>query len=94
MESRVKMAKLYSFLRINNRQPLKTLREKEKLFVMSNLFFSFNQITVSPFVHIFYISLFAVKLEEPKIGKSGKGLTLEQIENINFVGDKLIVTKM
>ena len=31
--------------------------------------FSLNQITVSPFVHIFdTISLFAIELEEPKIG--------------------------
>ena len=36
-----------------------------------------NQITVSPFVHIFeFITLFAVKLEEPKIGISGKGLKI------------------
>ena len=38
--------------------------------------FLLNQITVSPFVHIFdIISLFAGRLEEPKIGISGKGLT-------------------
>ena len=37
--------------------------------------FLLNQIIVSPFVHIFdLISLFAAKLEEPKICKSGKGL--------------------
>ena len=36
--------------------------------------FLFNQIIVSPFVHIFdIISLFAAELEEPKIGKSVKG---------------------
>ena len=35
-----------------------------------------NQLTVFPFVHIFdIISLFAVELEQPKIGKSGKDLT-------------------
>ena len=40
-------------------------------------YFLFNQITVSSFVHIFdIISLFAVELDEPKIGISGKGLTL------------------
>ena len=39
--------------------------------------FQLNQITVSPFVHIFdIISLFAVELEESKTGISGKGLTL------------------
>ena len=38
--------------------------------------FQLNQITVSPFVHIFgIISLFAVELEVPKISISGKGLT-------------------
>ena len=35
--------------------------------------------TVSLIVHIFdIISLFAVELEEPKIGISGKGLTSDQ----------------
>ena len=38
--------------------------------------FLVNQIIVSPFVDIFDISLFAAKLEEPKIGISGKGLIL------------------
>ena len=38
--------------------------------------FQLNWITVSPHVHIFDIlSLFAVELEEPKIGISGKRLT-------------------
>ena len=38
--------------------------------------FQLNQITVSPFVHIFdNIPLFAVELEKPKTGISGKGLT-------------------
>ena len=37
--------------------------------------FLFNQIIVSPFVHIFdIISLFAAELEDPKIGIRGKGL--------------------
>ena len=40
--------------------------------------FQLNQITVSPFFHIFDItSLFAVELEEPKIGLSGKGLNFK-----------------
>ena len=34
------------------------------------------QIIVSPFVHIFHISLFASEFEERKIGISGKELTL------------------
>ena len=37
--------------------------------------FLLNQITVSPFVHIFdIISLFAAEFEKPKIGIWGKGL--------------------
>ena len=41
--------------------------------------FQLNQITVSPFVHIFdIISLFAVELEEPNSGISGKGLNTEK----------------
>ena len=36
--------------------------------------FLLNQIIVSQYVHIFdIVSLFVVELEEPKIGKSGKG---------------------
>ena len=36
--------------------------------------FLLNQITVSPFVHIYdIISLFAAEFEEPKIGMYGKG---------------------
>ena len=43
--------------------------------------FQLNQVTVSPFVHIFdIIPLFAAEFEEPKIGISGKGLT----DNFNF----------
>ena len=38
--------------------------------------FQWNQVIVSPFVHIFdIISLFAAELEEPKIGIWGKGLS-------------------
>ena len=38
--------------------------------------FLLNQITVSPFVHIFdIVSLFAAELEEPKICISVKGLS-------------------
>ena len=35
---------------------------------------------VSPFVHIFDISLFAAEFEKPKIGISGKGLTKKTID--------------
>ena len=42
--------------------------------------FLFNQIIVSPFIHIFdIISLFPAESEKPKIGISGKGLTLYHI---------------
>ena len=49
-----------------------------------------TQIIVSPFVHIFdIISLFAAELKEPKIGISGKELTLPN--NKNFGQDQLEV---
>ena len=48
-----------------------------KQFLLFPQCFQLNQTTVSPFVHIFdIISLFAVELEEPKIGISGKGLMI------------------
>ena len=44
-------------------------------FLLFPLCFQLNQINVFPFVHIFdIIYLFAVELEEPEIGISGKGL--------------------
>ena len=46
-----------------------------KQFLCFPQHFLLNQIIVSPFVQIFdTLSLFAAELEEPKIGKSGKGL--------------------
>ena len=49
--------------------------------------FLLNQIIVSPFVHIFdIIPFFAVKLEEPNIGVSGKGLNVAQIAQFFFDG--------
>ena len=48
---------------------------RNERFVLFPQCFKHNQINVSPFVHIFdIISLFAVELEEPKIGMSGKVL--------------------
>ena len=48
---------------------------RNKQFLLFPQCFLFYQISVSPIVHIFdTISLFAVKLEEFKIGISGKGL--------------------
>ena len=47
-----------------------------KQFLLYPQCFQLSEIKVSPFVHIFdIISLFAIELEEPKIGISGKGLT-------------------
>ena len=51
---------------------LRAISPFPKMFVL-------NQIIVSPFAHIFgIIYLFAAQLEDPKIGTSGKGLTLYQ----------------
>ena len=48
---------------------------RSEQFLLFPQCFLFNQITVSPFVYIFYIiSLFAAEYDEPKIGVSGKGL--------------------
>ena len=43
-------------------------------FLLFQQCFLFNQITKSPYVNIFDISLFAAESEKPKIGISGKGL--------------------
>ena len=41
-----------------------------------------DQIIVSPFVHVYdIISLFAVEFEVPKIGISGKGLSITVLDN-------------
>ena len=48
---------------------------RNEQFLLCPQCFQLNQITVSPFVHIFdIIPLFHVESEEPKIGLSGKGL--------------------
>ena len=50
---------------------------RNEQFLLFPQCFLLSQTTVSPFVHIFYIiSLFAAEFEEPKIGISGKGLTI------------------
>ena len=47
--------------------------------------FLLNQIIVSPLAHIFDItSLFAAEFEEPKIGSSGKGLSLPSANTFNL----------
>ena len=52
--------------------------------------FQLNQITVTPIVHIFdIISLFAIKLEEPKIGISGKGLMEDNVSVNNAITKNL-----
>ena len=48
---------------------------RNEQFLLFPQCFQVNQISVSPFVHIFdIISLFPVESEEPKTGLSGKGL--------------------
>ena len=48
---------------------------RNEQFLLYPRCFLLNQITASPFVHVFdAISLFAAEFEEPQIGISGKGL--------------------
>ena len=48
---------------------------RNEQFLLFPQCFQLDKITVSPFVHIFdIINLFAIELEDPKIGISGKGL--------------------
>ena len=50
---------------------------RNEQFLLFPQFFLFDQIIVSPFVHIFdIIFLFANEYEEPKISISGKGLKI------------------
>ena len=45
----------------------------DEQFLLFPQCFQLNQITVSPFVHIFdIVSIFAAEFEEPKIGLSGE----------------------
>ena len=47
----------------------------KKQFLLFSQCFLLNQKIVSPFVNIYdIVSLFAAELEEPKIGRWGKGL--------------------
>ena len=50
---------------------------RDEQFLLFPQCFLLNQIIVSLFVHIFYISLFTAEL--PKIGTSGKGLTFNSV---------------
>ena len=64
-------------------------------FLLFPQFFLLNQITVSPFVHIFdIISLLAAALEEPKIGRAGKVLsgeiTLTMFIKLSVVAQSII----
>ena len=48
---------------------------RNEQFLLFPQCFQLNQVTISPFVHIFdIISLFAIELEEPIIGITDKGL--------------------
>ena len=58
---------------------------RNEQFLLFPQCFLLNHKIVSPFVNIFdIISLFAAKLEEPKIGISGKGLTHYQTTNFRL----------
>ena len=58
---------------------------RHEQFLLYPQCFLLNQIIVSPCVHIFdIISLFAAELEEPKIGKSGKGLSIEWASGVTL----------
>ena len=53
---------------------IRNIAHNEQFLLLPQCFL-INEIIVSPFVHIFdIISLFAAKLQKPKIGISGKGL--------------------
>ena len=53
---------------------------RNEQFLLFPQYFLLHQIVVFPYVHIFdIISSFAAELEEPEIGKSGKGLKIYQI---------------
>ena len=59
---------------------------RNEQFLLCPQCFLLKQIVVSPFVHVFaIISLFAAELEEPKIGISGKGLTIFAYDNFSYV---------
>ena len=61
---------------------------RNEQFLLFPQCFLLYQISVSPFIHIFdIISLFAVELEDSKIGKSGKKLK-------TFADDKVDVAQM
>ena len=51
---------------------------RNEQFLLFPQCFLLNQLTVSPFVHIFaIIPFFAAELEKPRIGISGKGLKIK-----------------
>ena len=54
------------------------IARNEQFFLFPQCFLIF-QIILSPFVHIFDISLFATEFDEHKIGISGKGIDVENI---------------
>ena len=58
----------------------------DEQFLLFQQCFQLNQVTVSPYVHIFdIISLFAVELKKRKIGISGKGLIESITTNVTNV---------
>ena len=78
------LLKRYLFLTHQQQTAFENIVGKEEIarneqFLLFPQCFLPNQVTVSPFLHIFdTISLFATELEEFIIGISGKGLNLQQ----------------
>ena len=72
----------YSFYMHQQQTAFENIVEKREIahkeqFLLFPQYFLLNQIIVYPFVHIFdIISSFAAESEQPKIGISGKRLTL------------------
>ena len=55
---------------------------RNEQFLLFPQCFLLNELTVTPFLHIFdIISLFAAELEEPKISIWGKGLTFTNYDS-------------
>ena len=69
----------YVFKQIPKYQPVERYRTIMALLFLFPQCFLLDQVIENPFVHILdIISLFAIELEEPKIGILGKALTLHK----------------
>ena len=62
---------------------------RNEQFLLFPQCFPLNQMTISPFVHIFYIiSSFAAVFVEPKIGISGKVLYTENLKTAKRIDSR------